>query len=166
VSPLDVAALSILGVAVLRGFFRGAVREAFSLAALAASVVVVRWASPPAGAWLAERAPVDLGGFGAQIAAGAAIGIVTILSIAIVGRFVRRGIRLAGLGMLDRLAGGVVGVTEGALLVAVLLILGITVVGREHPALSETRTLAAFEQAELIAQGRLDLPSVAAPPRD
>ena len=78
----------------------------------------------------------------------------------------RRGIRLAGLGMLDRMAGSAVGAAEGALLVAVLLILGITLVGRDHPALSKTRTLAAFEQVEQIAEGRFDgLPDVATPPR-
>ncbi len=164
-SPLDIVALAVLAVALLRGLLIGAVREAFSLAGLAAAVLAVRWGARPGGEWLAERAPVDLGVFGAQLAAGALIAIASIFGIAIVGRFVRRGVRLAGLGMVDRVAGGVMGATEGALVVTLLLLLGITVVGRDHPALAETHALAAFEQMEQIAQGRLDdLPSVATPP--
>ena len=48
----------------------------------------------PGGEWLARSAPVDLGGFAAQIAAGALIAMGSILVVALVGRTVRRGIRL------------------------------------------------------------------------
>ena len=87
----------------------------------------------------------------------------SILVVALVGRTVRRGIRMAGLGMADRLAGGVVGATEGAIAVALLMMLAITAVGRDHPALADTRALEAFEQAEKLAEGQL--PQVAAPAR-
>lgn len=164
--PLDVVALAVLAVALLRGFFIGAVREAFSLAGLAAACIAVRLGAGPGGLWLAERAPVDLGVFAAKIAAGALIAIAVVFGVAIVGRFVRRGVRLAGLGMADRLAGGVLGATEGAIVVALLLMLGITAVGRDHPALADTRALVAFEEAERIAASHGDgLPAIAAPPR-
>jgi membrane protein required for colicin V production len=163
VSPIDVVVLAILGMALLRGLLRGAVREAFSLAALAAACIAVRWGAAPGGEWLERSAPVDLGGFGAQIAAGALIAMGSILVVALVGRTVRRGIRLAGLGMADRLAGGVLGATEGAIAAALLLMLAITAVGRDHPALADTRALEAFQQAEKLAEGQL--PQVAAPAR-
>jgi len=163
VSALDVVVLAILGMALLRGLLIGAVREAFSLAGLAGACVAVRWGAGPAGEWLARNAPVDLGGFAAQIAAGALIAIAAIFGVAVVGRVVRRGIRLAGLGMADRLAGGLLGATEGAIAAALLLMLAITAVGRDHPALADTRALEAFEQAEKLAEEQL--PRVAAPPR-
>ncbi len=164
-TTVDVVALAILAVALLRGLMIGAVREAFSLAGLAAACIAVRWGAGPGGEWLAQRAPVDLGVFAAKIAAGAIIAIAAVFGIAIIGRFVRRGVRLAGLGMADRVAGGLLGATEGAIVVALLLMLGITAVGRDHPALAETHALVAFEEAERLAATRGELPAVSASPR-
>ena len=164
---VDVAALAILAIAVLRGLLIGAIRESFSLAALAAASLAVRFGANPAASWLAENAPVDLGQFGAKIAAGALIAIGVVFGVAIVGRFVRRGARLAGLGAADRLAGSALGAAEGALVVGLLLLLGITLVGRDHPALADSRTLEAFEHVEELARGGLHtLPPIAAPGRD
>lgn len=163
-AAVDVAAFVILTIAVLRGLLIGAIRESFSLAAVAAAVLAVRFGAEPASHWLAEHAPVDLGLFAAKLAAGGLIGIAAIFGVAIVGRFVRRGARLAGLGMADRLAGSVLGGAEGALVVGLLLLLGITLVGRDHPALASSHTLSAFEQVEQLARSDLErLPAVAAP---
>jgi hypothetical protein len=43
------------------------------------------------------------------------------------------------------------GATEGVLVVAVLIMLVGDRVGRDHPAIADSRTLAALEQMELLA---------------
>ncbi len=155
-------ALGVLAIALLRGLLIGAVREAFSLGALAAATIAVRLWSQPAAEWLAERFGWELGPLGWRIAAGVGIVIAVVFGIAIVGRFVRKGIRAAGLGMADRLAGGVLGAAEGALVVSLLVLLGLTFVGRDHPLLEDSRAVEAFETAREVARGE-GMPDVAAP---
>jgi hypothetical protein len=115
---LDAVAAAVLALAALRGVWIGAVREAFSLAGLAAAVLVVRaWREPAAG-WLDAHGPFEMTGLAAEILAALALGAAALLAVAVAGRMVRRGVRGAGLGLLDRLAGLLLGATEGALVVA------------------------------------------------
>ncbi len=166
-SPVDVAILFLLAVALLRGLLIGVVREVFSLAALAAACLAVRLGSGAGAAWLTAHAPVELGPTAALVAAGAGIGLATALAVGLSGRLLRRGLHAAGLGPADRFAGGLLGVAEGALVAAVLLVVGIVAVGRDHPLLAGSRSLEALERVEQVARGQaLPLPPVAAPPRD
>jgi membrane protein required for colicin V production len=167
VSAVDVAALAILGMAVLRGVWIGLIREVFSLGGLAAAVIAVRLGTAPAAEWLLANPPVELSPLAARIAAGAVIAVVVILCTAIVGRIVRRGARWAGLGFADRVGGGLLGAAEGALVIAILMLIGVTAVGRDHPALAGSRTLAVFESAERLVEGAEPTPPrVALPPRN
>jgi len=68
-----------------------------------------------------------------------------------VGRIIRRGARAVGLGFVDRVGGGLRGATEGVLVVVVLIMLVGDRMGRDHPAIANTRTLAALEEMELLA---------------
>jgi uncharacterized membrane protein required for colicin V production len=155
ISPVDLAALAILIAAVLRGLFIGMIREVFSLAALAAACIAVRFGAAPAADWMLLNLPVEWSPLAARVVAGAVIAVAVIVSVAVVGRLLRRGVRWAGLGFADRLAGGVVGAAEAAL------------VGRDHPVLADSRTLAAFESAERLAhQSDVALPAVSLPPPD
>src|SRR5262245_62691051 len=139
------------------------VREAFSVAALAAACVAVRFGTEPAAAWLHANALPGVGPIGAQLLAGLAIGLAALVAVGLLGRLVQRGVHFAGLGMADRLAGAAIGAAEGALVVAVALLVTLTLVGREHPLVARSRTLVAFERAERLARG--SAPDVAAPPR-
>jgi membrane protein required for colicin V production len=165
VSPVDVLALGVLSVALIRGVAIGMVREAFSVAALAGACIAVRFATAPTAAWLLANALPGVGPLGATILAGSAVGLAAAIAVGLVGRLVRRGVHAAGLGLPDRLAGGAIGAAEGALVVGVLLLAAITLLGREHPTLSRSRTLGAFEQAERLARGESPSRDVAAPPR-
>jgi uncharacterized membrane protein required for colicin V production len=83
-----------------------------------------------------------------------------------IGRILRRGARAVGLGFVDRVGGGLLGATEGVLVVAVLVMLVGDRIGRDHPAIADSRTLAALEHMELLA--RETPPSnidVASPPK-
>jgi membrane protein required for colicin V production len=167
ITAVDMAALAILALAVMRGLFIGLIREVFSLAALAAACVAVRLGAGPGAEWMLAALPVELSPLAARIAAGVVIAVAVIVGVAIVGRVLRRGVRWAGLGFADRLAGGVLGAAEGALVIVVLMLLGIALAGRDHPALAGSRTLAAFESAEhLVQQVTPALPVVALPARD
>lgn len=167
ISPVDLAALAILAVAVLRGLLIGVIRELFSLLALAAACVAVRIGTAPAAAWLLQHLSLDIGPMAARIAAAVVIVIAVLFSMTLVGRLLRRGARWVGLGFVDRMAGGALGAAEGTLVVVILLLFAFSMVGRDHPALANTRTVAAFESAERFAQASpTTLPQVASPPAE
>lgn len=162
---VDRVALALVALAVLRGLWIGLLREAFSLAALAGAVLVVRVGTAPFGAWIEAQAPLDLSPLAASIAAGTLLALTTLLAVALIGRMVRRGAHWAGLGLADRIGGGVLGAAEGALVVAVLLLVGGAALGRTHPALADSRALEVLESAERLARATsLAPPDVASPP--
>jgi membrane protein required for colicin V production len=164
-SPVDVAALIVMGVALLRGVWIGMVREVFSVAALAGACIAVRIFTEPFSSWILENALPGIGPLGAQLFAGSLLALGTALAVGVAGRLFRRGLQVAGLGAADRLAGGVIGAAEGALAVGIALFLAITLVGRDHPSLEASRTLETFSRVEQVArQNTGTLPDVAAPP--
>jgi membrane protein required for colicin V production len=162
---LDVVAAAVLALAALRGLWIGAVREAFSLAGLATAVLVVRAWREPTGRWLDAHGPFEMTELAAGILAALVLGFASLIAVAVVGRVVRRGVRGAGLGLLDRLAGLLLGATEGAVVVAALVVGLAALLGRDDDALAGTRTLAALEATE-EALG-VEAPAVStAPPSD
>jgi len=163
-APVDLLALSVLSIAVLRGLFLGLIREAFSLAAIGAACVAVRWFAGPAANELEAATGGRIGDLAAPWIAGAGVAIAAAAAVAITGRILRRGARAVGLGLVDRAAGALLGAAEGSLVIAVLIVLATTVLGRDHPVFQDTRTLAAFERVEAVATGARDI-DVAAPPR-
>ena len=155
-------ALAVLGLALVRGLWIGLVREAFSLASLAAACLAVRLGTADAAEALGALTPWPMGPLAATILAGAVLAVTAILAVALVGRAVRRGLHAAGLSALDRLGGGVLGAAEGALLLAVLLLGAVAALGASHPWLDGSRAVAVV--AEARARWAADPPAVAAPP--
>jgi len=164
VSPVDVIVAAVVGVAILRGVFRGLIREAFSVGALAAACVAVRVLNPRFSAWLEEITRGQLGSMAAPWAGGALIAIAAVLSVVLVGRVLRKSARWAGLGWADRAGGAVLGAAEGALVVGILLVLASSFLGRAHPVLAGTRSLAALEELQRLADER-EIDVAAPPPR-
>jgi uncharacterized membrane protein required for colicin V production len=81
------------------------------------------------------------------------------------GAVMGRGARAVGLGWADRTAGAALGIAEGAIVVSVVLLMVGSVVGRNHPSLATSRSLALFEQVERAAADAARAPAdVAAPP--
>jgi uncharacterized membrane protein required for colicin V production len=146
--PLDAVAAALLGLALLRGLWIGAVREAFSLAGLAAAAFAVRAWRAPLADWLVAHAPFSLAEWTAQAVAVIGLGAATLLAVGWLGRLAFRGVREAGLRLADRVLGALLGALEGAAVVAVLVLGLIALLGREDEALAGTRSLAAFEWAE------------------
>lgn len=163
---IDAICLALLLLAALRGIAIGLVREAFSLAALVAALVAVRLWTAPVARWLElEAGSLGVGPVAAPWLAGALLAGGTIALAAIAGRLVRGGVRAAGLGLADRLAGAGLGAAEGALAAGVLLLALVSLLGADHPVLAGSQSLELFEQAQRIAGTTPGVPHVSAAPR-
>jgi membrane protein required for colicin V production len=163
---VDIVVGTIIGIACLRGFFLGLIREAFSLASLGASYMAVRAFVGPVAEWVGEISDGRISEALAPWVAGALLVLVTIGVVTTIGRIIRRGARAVGLGFVDRVGGGLLGATEGVLVVALLIMLVGDRIGRDHPAIADSRTLAALEQMELLAREAPAMEvDVASPPK-
>lgn len=160
-TPVDWVALGILSLALLRGLLRGLLREAFSIASIGAACVVVRLYYGALADGLIE---LSEGGIGADVApwlAGLLLTIASIGAVTVLGRLLRRGAKAAGLGLVDRAGGALLGAAEGVLVAGVLVTIAGALVGREHPLLAESHSLAALQQLEQLAQESREAPEAA-----
>lgn len=162
---VDFVVGAILGVAALRGLFRGLSREAISIASLAAACVVVRLFAAPGAAWLVEHTGGQVGPFAAPWIVGVLLAVATLFAGAMLSRVVRGGARAVGLGWADHAGGAVLGAAEGVLLSAVLLLIAVNVLGRDHAFVSGSRSLQALTELERVAEEGNAKVDVAAPPR-
>jgi len=165
IEPVDMVVIALLVVASVRGFLIGLVREAFSLGGIGAAFFSVSLFANPAATWLVE---VSEGGITPPVApfvAGLGLVVLTIGSVTTVGRVVRRGVRVVGLGLADRLGGALVGGAEGALVVGILLSLAGETIGFDHSSLNNTRSIATFERLQILVNDQAQAIDVAAPPQ-
>jgi len=164
ITPLDGAVLAVLLIALGRGLLIGLIREGFSLAALAAAVLVTRHATPAAAAWLERVTGGQIGSIVAPWIAGAVIVLASGALVALIGRWLRRGVREAGLGWADRLGGAALGTAEGVVVAMLIVFAASWMLGREAPSVADSRSLAAYDQIRtLMRDHRDELPQVAAP---
>jgi membrane protein required for colicin V production len=121
VTAFDFALLGILGASVLLGLWRGVVSEVLALAAWVAAFFVARQFGPEAGrllaTWIADPALAAAAGFAAVV--------IAVLVLFGLGRLVvSLLLRAVGLGLVDRLLGGVFGVARGMLVALALVLIG------------------------------------------
>ena len=163
---VDLIVIMILGVAALRGLFRGMIREIFSVAALASACLAVRWYAAPLGERVLTLADGRIGSLAAWGLAAVSIVIGVVAVIALAGSFLRRGAKSVGLGWADRLGGSVLGLAEGGLVAAVLLLLAVRVLGSDTPTLRDSRSVAVLEELTnvIVQRGGDATADVAAPP--
>ncbi len=161
----DLVALVLLAIAGTRGLFLGLTREVCSLAALAAACLAVRYLTDPASDLLLDTLPVKLSPSVAHWLAAAAVAVAAAVLIALLGRALQRGIKAAGLGAADRLAGGVLGLAEGGIIIAIGIALLLATVGRNHELLEDSQALSIYDHAHALASPQLQHAiDVAAPP--
>jgi len=176
-APLDYVIVALFSVALLRGVTRGLLRESFSIASLAVAILAVRFFYEPVAEWLIVQSNGDVGPEAAPWTAGILIIVVAIGSTTVIGRFVRRGAKAAGLGWADRAGGLAIGAAEGVLIAAVVIGVVSYVVGSDHPLLMQSRSVQTLDELEHFARtGEMpegfelpdlplpELPGVAAPP--
>lgn len=171
-APVDFLVMAVLGIAVARGLMRGLLREAFSIASLAAAVISVKLFSDDVARWLLQISDGQVGELAAPWIAGFLIVLGAIGITTAAGRLLRRSAKAAGLGWADRAGGLLMGTAEGVLLAGIILSVSIYFFGRSHEILANSRSLEAMDQLEEFARSgeinldQFDLPSVAAPPPD
>lgn len=136
---IDVVALAVFGLALLRGLWIGVVREAFSLASLAAAVFAFRSLREPVADEIAMRTQWDP--LIAAAAAGGAVVIAALVFVTLVGAIVRRLVSSAGLSLVDRLGGGAVGAAEGLLIVGLALFGATEILGPRDPLFEGSRAV-------------------------
>jgi uncharacterized membrane protein required for colicin V production len=151
----------VLLVALARGLWIGLIREGFSMGALAAAVLVTRAGLDPASDWLVDVTGGQIGEMAAPWIAGSVLAGATAIGVGFAGRLIRRGFRYAGLSWADRMGGAALGFAEGALVALVLMLGATTLVGRDHPAIADSRALAVYDDVrEIVDERRDDLPDV------
>ena len=164
-SLLDGVVLMVLMFTATRGFMIGLIRESFSIAALAGACVAVSWFRLPAAEWLEQVTQGEIGAGAAPWIAGAGLAIATVMIVGFTGRWVRRGARAAGLGWADRIGGTALGAAEGALVIALIVTAASWLLGRDHPAIADSRTIVTYDEVQRLVQSyEAKLPNVAAPP--
>ena len=142
---LDGIVLSILVVMTLRGLFIGLIREAFSIAALAAACVAVSYGRAPVAAALLSLTDSALPASVAPWIAGAGLAVVSIVVVGMLGRGVRRGARAVGLGWADRIGGGALGAAEGVLIGGLVTLGAVWALGSDAPSVADSYSLHAYE---------------------
>jgi membrane protein required for colicin V production len=119
-NPFDMVIVMILGYGVIRGIFRGLIRELAAIAGVAVGFYVAyanyKTVSPMLARWISTLAYADIVGFILLFSA-----VLMIISGA--GILIRLIIKVALLGVFDRILGGIFGGLKGALIVSLLFIL-------------------------------------------
>ena len=164
IQPLDIVVFAIIAVGILRGLFVGFVKEGFSIGALGGAYLAVHLFTMPTGDWLEHVSGGNIGPGISRWVAGACLAIATVVAVVLLGRVIQRSLKSVGLTWADRAGGGALGAAEGVLVAGILLVLGAEILGRDHPAFSETVSLAALERFEHLAEeSGIDI-DVASPP--
>jgi uncharacterized membrane protein required for colicin V production len=127
-------------------------------------VIATRYGIDPFSQVLQEVSGQSIGPAASPWIAGAIIVVVTVGVVTFAGKFIRKGVAGAGLGFADRIGGATLGAAEG-MIVGLLVVLAATVsIGREHPAVEDSRSLDAFDKVtEYVYENADRLPDVAAP---
>ena len=126
---VDIVVLAVSGISVLLGVIRGLVREVLALAAWVVSFLAANLAAPEVAHWMPEAMASEeirlLIGFVGVFA-------VMLVGLSVVAILVSKLVKIAGLGMTDRVLGGVFGLTRGLLVVMILVLLaGLTSLPRQ-----------------------------------
>lgn len=144
----DIAILTIIGISALISLFRGFVREALSLAGLAASIWIAVTFYNDAADLLVNFISVPTG---RRVLAFVAIVVVSSLATGIINHFIGKLIEKTGLSGSDRMLGVIFGAVRGIAVVGVLVLLaGLTQVPSD-PWWRESMLMKHFEQLALIA---------------
>ena len=162
---IDMIAATVIFVAMIRGLWIGLVREGLSLAAIGLCTIVTRLFLDSLTLQLTEWTGGELVGKTATWIAGVLLVMATILVCGLAARVMKKGVEFAGLGWADRAGGGVLGVAEGTLVAAVLVMIAVWLVGPDHPTTDGARSVALVDELRSTHLEGLEdeLPNVASP---
>lgn len=126
---LDLAVIVIVGLSVLLSLIRGLVREVLALAAWVVAFLAANVLAGEIAPWMPEALPTDelrmLAGF-------VCVFVVVLVAMSVLAILVSRLVKSAGLGVEDRLLGGVFGLARGIMVVMIMVLLaGLTSLPRQ-----------------------------------
>ncbi|GAB4203155.1 MAG: CvpA family protein [Roseiflexaceae bacterium] len=117
---IDIAVLVVIGISVALGIYWGLIRQVLSLVGIFAGTLLAGRYGPDVAGWLSSF--IDSPAL--TQALGFVVVLVAISSLAsLLASLIHRFAGLLFLGWLDHLAGGVIGLVQGALVASVLLLL-------------------------------------------
>jgi membrane protein required for colicin V production len=125
----DLAVLAIVGLSVLLSLIRGLVREVLALAAWVVAFLAANLLAGEVAPWMADAIPNESLQFLAGFVMVFLVVLVTMSALAILASKL---VKSAGLGLEDRMLGGVFGLARGMLAVMILVLLaGLTSLPRQ-----------------------------------
>ena len=125
----DLAVIAIAGLSVLLSVIRGLVREVLALAAWVVAFLASNVLAGDVAPWFSDAIPTEalrlLAGF-------VVVFLVVLIAVSALAILASKLVKSAGLGMEDRLLGGVFGLARGMLVVMILVLLaGLTALPRQ-----------------------------------
>ena len=114
----DWAILAVLLISVVSATAQGFFHEAFGIAGLVVGYLVAAWQYPRLAAWFEPHLKSPWLG---EIAGFLIIFLAVVIVAGILGRIVRWAMQEAGLSVVDRTLGGLLGLLKGVLFVSVIL---------------------------------------------
>lgn len=115
----DIAILLILAAFLLKGVWRGLLREVCSLAGLIAGTVLAFRFHPPLAEWMTQTLGLPLRFW--IVAMFLLLFVATVVFFALLGHLLSRFVKLVFLGGLNRVAGGFFGLAQGLVVLALVL---------------------------------------------
>jgi membrane protein required for colicin V production len=126
---LDLVVVIIVGLSVLLSLIRGLVREVLALSAWIVAFLAANVAAGEVAYWMPEALPTDELRL---LAAFVCVFVVVLVAMSVLAILVSRLVKSAGLGVEDRLLGGVFGLARGVMVVMIMVLLaGLTSLPRQ-----------------------------------
>lgn len=133
----DIIVLVVAGLSILRGLWRGLIRQVVGLAGVAAGyMIAMRFYESLSAGYLRGFTPAT-----GRIVAFLCIFIVCIVAASIVGWIIGKLMNVTGLGMLDRIGGAVLGGAKGCFILAVAVMMLLAFLPKENGILKGSRTI-------------------------
>jgi membrane protein required for colicin V production len=126
---MDWVIVGILALSVVMGVAQGFFRSAFSLGGLVAGLALAEWNYPRVAAWMISLLRYEAL---ADTIAFLLIALVVMGIAGLLGKLLAKALHTVGLGCLDRLAGAVFGLFQGALLVMLCILVTLAFFPRAH----------------------------------
>ncbi len=118
---VDIIIVIILAVGLSKGLANGFVRGIFGIAALVLGIVIAAANYEQVVNTLFSR--LQIGADGRAILGFLLVFVVVLILVSVVGRIIAKALKLASLGWMDRLAGGMLGLVRARLFTGVVLLL-------------------------------------------
>ena len=126
---IDIVVLAVVGISVLLGVIRGLVREVLALVAWVAAFLLSNFLAPEA----AKLLPQGMGSEEIRLLVSyVVVFIIVLVALSVLAILASKLVKVVGLGVSDRVVGGVFGLTRGVLVVMILVLLaGLTSLPRQ-----------------------------------